>query len=142
MNIHYKCCSNTAENPDNEDRRLASNQAIYNFINNNWNNDNVIIMGDFNDELVDNNNIFQVFLDNSNNYMFTDIEIAEGASQYWSFPSWPSHLDHILITNELFDNEIITTTVFLDLSLIGGLGTYDEIISDHRPIGISLDFSP
>ena len=68
---------------------------------------------------------FQVFLDNSNNYMFTDIEIAEGASQYWSFPSWPSHLDHILITNELFDNEIITTTVFLDLSLIGGLGTYD-----------------
>ena len=51
-------------------------------------------------------------LDESDDYLFTDMEIASGSPLYWSFPGWPSHLDHILITNELlsFLNLILELT--------------------------------
>ena len=64
-----------------------------------------MVIGDFNDELNDNfiNNIFQNFIDDFENYLFTDMSIANGNPQNFSFPNWPSHIDHILITNELFD---------------------------------------
>ena len=35
---------------------------------------------------------------------FVDLEIAYGSSTNWSYPTWPSHLDHICITNELFQD--------------------------------------
>ena len=36
--------------------------------------------------------------------MFTDYSIAQGNSFQWSFPTYPSHIDHILVSSELFDN--------------------------------------
>ena len=64
---------------------------------------------------------------------------------YWSYPSWPSHLDHIIITNELFDEyESINSscnTILIDNILNSGWAEYDNYISDHRPVGISLDIS-
>jgi len=39
---------------------------------------------------------------NDPNYTFADLHIAEGPIENWSFPT-AFHLDHILITNELFD---------------------------------------
>ena len=33
------------------------------------------------------------------------MDIAYSSSSNWSYPSWPSHLDHILLTNELFDED-------------------------------------
>ena len=74
-------------------------------------------------------------------YYFADTHIAEGPSSNWSFPNWPSHLDHILITNEIFEFEpdsITTTTLRLDDNMLGGWAKYDDYISDHRPMGIKL----
>ena len=45
---------------------------------------------------------FKNFIDDDTNYLFADMLIAQGNSMNWSYPTWPSHLDHILITNELF----------------------------------------
>ena len=66
---------------------------------------NVVIIGDYNDVLTDsyNNNVFNQFINDSLNYRFEDFDIATGPSYNWSFPNWPSHLDHILISNEIFD---------------------------------------
>ena len=62
-------------------------------------------MGDFNDELIDTNNVFEIFFDNFDQYLFADYSMAEESNpwQYWSFPTYPSHIDHVLISNELFD---------------------------------------
>ena len=94
-----------------------------------------------NDELLDpNNNVFQIFIDDPENYLFADIDLANSTNEdNWSFPNWPSHIDHILITNELFDNVITTETALINLSLSGGWGEYDTYISDHRPVVLSLD---
>ena len=135
INVHYKCCDGS------EDRREQASQSLYNYIQINMQNDNVIVLGDFNDELIDNNNVFNIFIDDAN-YLFTDMLIASGEDAFWSFPSWPSHIDHILITNELFDNHIITSTVLIDNSMYGYFSAYETYISDHRPVGISLYISP
>ena len=79
-----------------------------------------------------------MILDDSENYLFTDMEIAQGNSNGWSYPSWPSHLDHILITNELFDNNLYVEVIRIDDFIDGGFSQYDQNISDHRPVALKL----
>ena len=100
----------------------------------------VIVLGDMNDELSDNNsnNVFIEFIEDDF-YRFTDYEISLGNSSNWSYPSWPSHLDHILITDELYNNHDTTYTIFAE-NFFSRWSEYDEIISDHRPVGIRLMF--
>tara|TARA_B100002051_G_C16725501_1_gene635053 strand:+ start:52 stop:957 length:906 start_codon:yes stop_codon:yes gene_type:complete len=150
INVHYKCCGDgnldEQDSGDEEYRRLQASLYLDNYISTNFNNSNVIIAGDFNDSLDDSasDNVFNIFLDSSE-YFFTDLPMALESNywQYWSFPNWPSHLDHILITSELFDeyeksNSTCTTLVFDNLFNNGWLG-YDMYISDHRPVHLSLD---
>jgi len=106
------------------------------------------VIGDLNDIITDLpiNNVYQMFIDDSTNYAFADMSIAIGASSEWSFPGWPSHLDHVLITNELFtefsnpNSEI--KTIKVDDYLAGGLAEYDLNISDHRPVGLRVQLIP
>ena len=137
INIHYKCCSG------HEDRRLVASNLLYEYINNNYVNDRVVILGDFNDVLTDVvNNVFIPFISDNDNYYFADYQIAISSNQSWSYPSWPSHIDHILVTNELVNTIYDVQTILIDYSLKGGYGTYYSYISDHRPVGIKLLFSP
>jgi len=136
INVHYKCCDGS------ESSRLAASNLLYNYINSNLNSEKVIVLGDFNDLLNDSGiNVFEPFLDDVD-YSFADYDIAISSNEYWSFPGWPSHLDHMLITNELFNNVISTNTIMIDQSLNGGFSFYDNYISDHRPVGIKLFINP
>ena len=64
--------------------------------------------------------------------------ITFGNSSCWSFPTWPSHLDHILVTNELYNNHDTTYTLLAENFFSGGWSEYEDVISDHRPVGIRL----
>tara|TARA_B100001996_G_scaffold225515_1_gene173670 strand:- start:701 stop:1591 length:891 start_codon:yes stop_codon:yes gene_type:complete len=132
INIHYKCCNGS------EDRRLQASLLLHSYINTFFNDSKVIVLGDFNDLLIDDNNVFSPFLSDMNNFYFTDFSIANSSNEFWSFPSWPSHLDHILITNELFNYVVDTQTVLVDWSLNGGLSAYDAYVSDHRPVMLKI----
>jgi len=148
INNHFKCCGddnlNLNDEDDEETRRYIASTLLKEYIDINFSNTNVIVVGDLNDNLTDdpNNNVFQMIIDDYENYLFADIEIAEGSSSEWSYPSWPSHLDHILITNELFDvfnnNDSYVETVRIDDFMDGGFNAYDQNISDHRPVAIKL----
>ena len=143
INIHLKCCGDGQidenDSGDEETRRLWANYYLKQYIDTHFSDSHVIVLGDFNDELTDYNsdNVFQNFLDDSN-YYFSDFDIASGDSNNWSFPGWPSHLDHILIFNE--PNIFQAVTLKLDDYIIGGWGKYDNYISDHRPVGVSILF--
>lgn len=129
INVHLKCCDGS------EDRRRSASELLKTYIDDNLADENVIVLGDFNDEIVDaTDNVFQNFIDDSENFEFATMEIASGASSGWSYPSWPSHLDQILITNELFDNEISTTTIKVDECV----SDFSNNASDHRPVMIKL----
>lgn len=148
INNHLKCCGDgildITDSNDQETRRYQANLLLKEYIDTNFPNENVILLGDLNDDLTDipQHNVFQMFLNDSENYFFTDFEIASGSSSNWSYPTWPSHLDHILITNELFDefenNESEISTIKIDEFLTNGWPEYDENISDHRPVALKL----
>lgn len=146
INVHFKCCGDgNLEDDywDEEYRRLISNQYLKNYIDTNFSDQNVIVLGDFNDDIAESNinNVFSDFINDNQNYYFSDMYIAEGSSLNWSFPNWPSHLDHILITNELFDNyDTSSAFTFKIDEYMSGWNEYDNYISDHRPVVINLNF--
>jgi len=151
INNHFKCCGDgilDLTNPDDEEtRRYYASNLLKEYIELHFPNENVIVLGDLNDELSDSpqNNVFQLILDDVENYSFTDYEIAMGDISEWSYPTWPSHLDHILITNELFDDfendSSVISTIKIDEYLTGGWWEYDENVSDHRPVALKLEMS-
>ena len=62
-----------------------------------------------------------------------DYSVAQGNFQ-WSFPTYPSHIDHILVSSELFDNVYNTEVLLIDQWFFDGFSDYNLPISDHRPI--------
>ena len=151
INNHFKCCGDEIldlTNPDDEEtRRYYASNLLKEYIDIHFPNENVIVLGDLNDILSDSpqNNVFQLILDDVENYLFTDYEIAMGDNSEWSYPTWPSHLDHILITNELVDDfengSSVISTIKIDEYLTGSWWEYDENISDHRPVALKLDMN-
>ena len=107
INNHFKCCGDGVLELDNyydeENRRFQAMNYLKEFIDDNFPNTNVILTGDLNDNIDDNfqNNVFQNVINDNLDYLFVDMPIAQGSSLNWSYPSWPSHLDHILINYPL-----------------------------------------
>ncbi len=110
--------------------------------------ENVILMGDLNDQLTDvaEENSFNVFLDDKQNYYFADWEIAADSTANWSYPYWKyrGHIDHILISNELYDefenSGSYAKVVTIDKFMEGGEDSRYKYITDHRPVVIRLKF--
>jgi len=146
INNHFKCCGDgmfdTDDTSDEENRRYTAINLLKEYIDVNLPESNVIVLGDLNDDIAEAppHNVFQNILNDSTNYRFADLEIAMGNSSEWSFPNWPSHLDHILITDELFNgfNGLEVQTIKIDEYLDGGWSEYDQNISDHRPVAIKI----
>ncbi len=144
INNHLKCCGDgildTSDDWDEENRRRLACDLLEDYIKYNLDGENVIIIGDLNDILTDNqaNNVFWNFISQPDEYKFADMNIAEGSSSYFSGPKWDSHIDHILITDELFDeftgDESEVSTIKVDDDLDGGWTEYETNISDHRPV--------
>lgn len=133
INLHLKCCDDGTSIP----RRRSASEQLKAYIDANLNNQSVVMLGDYNDDITqpEGNNVFTNFVEDDANYEFADMTIAECNSAYWSYPSWPSHLDHMLITNELF-NKVQDVRV---LRLNECEGGYYSTISDHRPVLLQLE---
>ena len=145
INVHFKCCGDgllEEEYWDEEYRRLQANYYLKEYIDTYFFDKNVIVLGDFNDDIAESdNNIFMNFINDIDNYDFSDMYIAEGPSSDWSFPNWPSHLDHILITNELFENvDQNNVFTFKIENYMNGWSQYENYISDHRPVAMNIIF--
>ncbi|MCK4312376.1 MAG: hypothetical protein KAW88_06550, partial [Candidatus Cloacimonetes bacterium] len=150
LNNHLKAFGdgylNLSDPWDEETRRFDACNLLDDYIEDNLSQSNVIVIGDMNDELIDeqSNNVFWTFIVQNTEYLFTDMEIAQGSYLNWSYPSWPSHPDHILITNELFDEfeDTLSTveTIKIDQYIDGGWIEYETNVSDHRPVGLKLKF--
>jgi endonuclease/exonuclease/phosphatase family metal-dependent hydrolase len=152
INNHLKCCGNgildISDQDDEETRRSIASNLLKEYVDSYFPSENTIVLGDLNDILSDDaqNNVFQEILDDDENYLFADYEIAFGNESDWSYPSWPSHIDHMLITNELFDDLARTgsviETIKVEEYLTGGWPEYDANVSDHRPLALKLALDP
>ena len=127
-------------------RRRAALKKLHNYAMENLPNDNLIIIGDMNDQLVDADsaNVFGVFLNDKKNFAFADYKIASDSTADWSYPYWKyrGHIDHILISNELYPNfkkaNSTVKTIAIDKFMEGGDEARYQFITDHRPVAIRL----
>ncbi|MDO9576759.1 MAG: endonuclease/exonuclease/phosphatase family protein [Candidatus Cloacimonadales bacterium] len=134
--------------PENEARRRDAVQKLDAYILENFSDANVIVLGDMNDQLVypGTENVFTTFLEKPAEYRFVDYEIAQNDSADWSYPYWKyrGHIDHILITNELFDefekSGSFVKVIAVDKFMEGGDEARYKYISDHRPVVVKLKF--
>jgi len=89
--------------------------------------------------------VFNIFLDAPDSYVFADMALATGSSSYWSF-KYSSHIDHILVTDELFGplGQAATEvrTFRMDSYLESGWGEYETNLSDHLPVGLKIPLGP
>jgi len=148
INNHLKCCGDGIIDPDDEwdeeTRRKDACELLDQYITVNFDSKRVIITGDFNDDIADvaPNNVFEVFLSDTNHYLATDSEIALGSPLDWSYPTWPSHLDHVFISNELFEDFEVggaeVQVIKIEEDMVGGWWDYENNISDHRPVAIKF----
>ena len=117
-------------------QRLAASQILADYIQNNIS-ENIIVAGDFNDEIDDpeNDNSLWPLVEDQNSY-FTTTPIA-GDNYYNSFPwgIYASFIDHVLISAELFDENMLSGEIeTLRIDDYTGSSTYQYHISDHRPV--------
>jgi len=135
INLHLKCCSGS----DNENSRKNASLKLKSFLDTSQPKDAVVVLGDYNDEIsssAESENPFLNFINDPAGYTFADMAIAKGSPLYWSYPSYPSHIDHILITNELFSS--VDTTMVIKASPC--YPDYEANISDHRPVEVRMVF--
>ena len=137
VNMHLKCCG------DGLYRRQQSMKQLHGFLKekSKKGKDNIIVVGDWNDQLQDTGiyQSFSPFINDQENFLFVTSTIVNDPNQQ-SYPSWPSFLDHIMIGRgyfDVFEKEGIVRSVNLD-EWIGGWEEYESIISDHRPILMSI----
>ena len=129
INVHLKAGGTS----DDFDRRYASCEIISDYIQNN-STDNIIVAGDFNDEIDDpenSNSLWPLVSDELAYFVTTPIA---GNSYYSSYPSWPSFLDHILVSENLFDEAESGNVVTIRVDDYTGYSFYHNYISDHRPV--------
>ena len=132
INIHLKCCGGD----NNIARRAAASAMLEEYVDQNLPSEKVIILGDFNDYIYSAKNdpvTFQNFLDASDDYQFVDMEMAKDTANF-SYPGWPSHIDHVLVTDELFNQVASTQTLLLNACS----DSYEISVSDHLPVMVSL----
>lgn len=151
INNHFKCCGDgildTSNSGDEEFRRLRAANLLKSYIDSNLKETNVILLGDLNDDIAEPepNNVFISFLTDSLNYLFADMDIAKGPSSAWSYPSWPSHIDHILLTKKLIpvfrSPESHIETLKLEAYFNDSWEGYLALISDHRPVALRLNLA-
>ena len=131
INVHLKCCDN------GYNRRLSSVQLLHEYLlqSTSLGLVNTIVAGDWNDDLSDPYavNAFNTFIDDQDNFRYVTWDLANSDSDlYDSFPGYPSFIDHILISSDLFDeaeNSDVQTIRLGDY-----ISNYDQLISDHRPV--------
>jgi endonuclease/exonuclease/phosphatase family metal-dependent hydrolase len=140
LNVHLKCCDDgpTASCPSAIERRKSAITKIKNYIDTSLPNASVIVLGDHNEDLVgvESNGVFTSIIADNANYKYADMGIAVGSTSNFSYQSggYISHLDHLLITNELFENLDEVRT----LKLSTCESSYEANVTDHFPVMMRL----
>lgn len=145
ISIHLKAYGDNyidETNPNDEEiRRRYACQLLDEYITNSFPETPVIVLGDMNDQIQEpaSTNVFMSFINKSDEYLFTDMTLAQNlVYENCSYPRYASHIDHVLITNELFPafsaSNQYTITINIENYITGGWVNYYKYISDHRPV--------
>lgn len=133
INLHMKCCDSGLK------RRQNASLMLYNYLIEKELeiNDNVVVLGDWNDDLKDKpkEHCFDSFF-NDDRFYFANYDIVFDIKQA-SYPKEPyvSFLDHILLTSNLLTHKVYTLPID---NWMNGFDVYEKYISDHKPVFLTF----
>jgi endonuclease/exonuclease/phosphatase family metal-dependent hydrolase len=139
INNHFKAGGDS----DDEERRRQASENLKLFLDENYPSTALIVLGDLNDQLTDppQQNVFSIFLEDQGNYLFTDYQLEVAGVDNYSYPSWPSHLDHVLISDELYTAFLQEKSEVQTLQVdqyFESWSEYETNVSDHLPVAVKL----
>jgi endonuclease/exonuclease/phosphatase family metal-dependent hydrolase len=152
INVHYKATGDGVYMPNDltheATRRHHSSLLLTDYLLSDRVNDNVILVGDFNN--VGNQNITNPALspftdednfDSASSFKLTDLSILLGPKSGWSWQGWgssydESHFDHIIINQPLFSYDATSSVEVINLPNQVGISTNNlrNRVSDHQPV--------
>ncbi len=131
--IHLKAGSGSEDG----NRRFASCEDLEGYVLSHPN-DNIIILGDYNDEITDPQSSNSLWpLVNSSLVEFATESIAN-IDYYATYPSWPSFIDHIAVSEQLFDEMESSSIKTIRIDDYTGYTNFQNNFSDHRPVILSF----
>ncbi|MHC0448284.1 choice-of-anchor J domain-containing protein [Flavobacterium sp. 3-218] len=122
-------------------RRKYDIEVFKDSLDTHYPNDNLIILGDYNDDVkksvfgTNNPSTYENFVTDTSNYKALTLEISQAGA--FSFLTSGGFLDHIMISNELFDQYINESTTVYDPR--NDIANYTTTTSDHGPVIARFD---
>jgi exonuclease III len=97
----------------------------------------IVLLGDWNDEVTDTgpNNVFQVFLDNPDQYTVLTLPLAQDGQ--FTYIPYQSFIDQVIVTADALSDYGQGTTEVLELERT--VPNYESQVSDHRPVRVTFD---
>lgn len=138
--IHAKATGDVPA--DDYQQRVSDAQALHDFLNTSYPERNVIVLGDFNDDVdVSTYNAqaspYKPFADDSQQYNIITRRLSDkGVSSY---SKGNTMLDHIIVSDELASQVFVGAEKIENPSYIG---SYITTTSDHYPVNARLFFTP
>ncbi|MGB4961302.1 MAG: DUF5689 domain-containing protein, partial [Saprospiraceae bacterium] len=125
-------------------RRLADVQALKKELDDNYGKDNLIIAGDFNDDLDTSITVGQAssyanFILDAANYRGVTKELSDGKKR--STVSQSEMIDHMIISNELYAAYEDNTVGVATSTNINFIKAYGTTTTDHYPVWARFDLS-
>nr|WP_294780375.1 T9SS type A sorting domain-containing protein [uncultured Flavobacterium sp.] len=133
IDLHARANSGTDISRYNQ--RKYDTQVLKDSLDANYPNANIILLGDYNDDvkasvIAGYPSSYEAFVTDTNNYKALTLEISQAGA--YSFLSSGGFLDHITISNELFDDYIANSTAVYDPR--NDITSYTTTTSDHGPV--------
>ena len=142
--IHAK--ANTSPTATSYNRRKAGSDELHALLNTTYATDNVVLLGDYNDDLdqtiTDGINppttSYVAFTSDASNYSFVTLPLSQAGKR--STVSHDNVIDHVIISSELGSNFMnASANILTDVS--GLVSNYASTTSDHYPVFTRYAFS-
>ncbi|WP_082161670.1 choice-of-anchor J domain-containing protein [Rufibacter radiotolerans] len=138
IDIHAKSGSSSTD----YNRRLADIRVLKDSLDTYYKDHNVILLGDYNDNVFGSINSggvssYNSFVTDVEKYKVLTYQLAQSGA--YSFPSSNSFLDHITITNELVDDYMPNSITVEDPNAY--INSYATTTSDHLPVYARFAFT-
>jgi endonuclease/exonuclease/phosphatase family metal-dependent hydrolase len=142
--VHAK--ANTAPTIPSYNRRKAGADELHDLINTTYGSDNVVLLGDFNDDLdqtiTDGINppttSYVAFTTDASNFSFPTLPLSQAGKR--STVTHDNVIDHVVLSNELGSNFInASATILTDAAAL--IPSYGTTTTDHYPVFTRYTFS-
>lgn len=137
VNLHAK--ANGENSTQDYERRKYDAKVLKDSLDAHYNTANLIILGDFNDDVdvsvigTNQKSSFDVFVADNANYKTLTYDLSLAGKNTYESGSLKSFLDHIFISNEMFD-EYVENTTAIEEGLLSLIPNFRTNTSDHLPV--------